>query len=169
MDVLTDQIVVDEVTLTDGGSTWSLSGDWYVEIPSGALAGHADGIVARDVTTSPQSPSHQIHLNTVGGAVSIFMMSSVDSVYYFNPGYYAIVKAYYDDADIPEGIEEDMLSLGYWWYPGYSWAHEQGEWGFEGLREIDRDTENNILTFHANYFQLARWWVPASECDDGMS
>ncbi len=160
MDVLTDQIVVDEVTLTDGGSTWSISGDWYVEIPSGALRGHADGIVARDVTTTPQSPSHQIHLKPVGGAVSIFMMSSVDSVYYFNPGYYAIIKAYYDDADIPQGVDESMVSLGYWYYPGGSWAHEQGQWGFDGLREIDRDTENNILTFHANYFQLARWWVP---------
>ena len=160
MDVLVDRIVVEEVTLTDGGSTWNQSGDWYVEIPPGALRGNADGIVARDVITTPQSPSHQIHLNPVGGAVSIFMMSSVDSVYYFNPGYYAIIKAYYDDADIPQGVDEEMVSLGYWWYPGYYWAQEQGEWGFEGLREVDRDTENNVITFHANYFYLARWWVP---------
>jgi hypothetical protein len=145
MDVLTDQIVVAEVTLTDGGSTSSESGNWDVIIPPGALYSGADGLVARDVAVTPQSPAHQLHLKPVGGAVSVFMMSNYD--YYFNSGYYATFVAHYDDADVPEGIEEDQLSAAWWNGNGYP-----DGWHFDGLRIIDHDAESNTVTFNADYF-----------------
>jgi hypothetical protein len=148
MDVLTDQIVVAEVTLTDGGSTASESGDWEVSIPAGALTSGADGLVARDVAVTPQSPSHQLHLKPVGGAVSVFMMSSYD--YWFNPGYYATFVAHYDDTDLPEDFNENDISVAWWDDEGS--AKTTGEWKFEGLRILALNTTLNTVTFNASFF-----------------
>jgi hypothetical protein len=150
MDVLTDQIVVAEVTLTDGGSTASESGNWEVSIPAGALNSGADGLVARDVAVTPQSPSHQLHLKPVGGAVSVFMMSNY--YYYFNSGYYATFVAHYDDTDLPEQFDENDISVAWWDDYGYSKEKTSDEWEFDGLRIIDLDTELNTLTFNADFF-----------------
>ena len=147
MEVLTDQIVVAEVTLTDGGGTASESGDWEVTIPAGALRSGADGLVARDVAVTPQSPSHQLHLKPIGGAVSVFMMSSYD--YWFNAGYYATFVAHYDDADLPAGFDETQLSAAWWDDYGNS---KTVEWNFGGLRILSHDPELNTLTFNADYF-----------------
>jgi hypothetical protein len=166
MEVLHERMVVAEVTLTDGGTTSTESGDWNVTIPPGALWSGADGMVARDVAVSPQSPSHQLHLKPIGTAVSVFMVSTYQ--YYFNSGWYAIMEVHYDDSDLPEGFDETQLSVGYWqgsdyyYYYEYGWDYF-GEWLFDGIRIIDHDTENNVLTFHTDYwrgyFQWWEWWL----------
>jgi hypothetical protein len=166
MDVLHEQLVVAEVTLTDGGTTATESGAWTVTIPAGALWSGADGMVARDVAITPQSPSDQFTLKPVGTALSVFMVSSYQ--YYFNSGWYAEIEAHYDDADLPEGFDESQLSVAYWhgadyyYYYEYGWDYF-GEWAFDGIRIIDHDTENNVLTFRTDYWrgywQWWEWWL----------
>ncbi len=112
--------------------------DASVEIPpgSGQEGGLYIGPAGLDVPKMPQE--QRLYIDRVGDAYYIDLFGATGD---FNRGYEAGIVITYEDADLPEGADENMLAPRYW---------SGSAWSAVGITNVEVDPIDNEVSFDVN-------------------